>query len=133
MPAFRAASAPAGGHRACLRTASAAIPTGPGWQFEVKHDGSRVIARADAGEARIWSRNGLAWTKAMSGIAAGQEALGELVLDGEAVCQRDDASSDFHALRGEDGSARALLWAFDLLFLDAEDLRARPVEARRGV
>jgi hypothetical protein len=35
------------------------------------------------------------------------------VLDGEAVCQLEDGSSDFHALAGEDGCARAVLWAFD--------------------
>ncbi|MBM0206882.1 hypothetical protein JNW90_30685, partial [Micromonospora sp. STR1s_5] len=53
----------------CLLTASDIVPTGPGWQFEVKHDGFRMCARVDDGRVRIWSRNGLSWTKAMSGIS----------------------------------------------------------------
>ena len=54
-----------------------------------------------------------------------------MVLDGEAVCQLPNGDSDFHALRGEEGCARAVLWAFDLLALDGEDLRPMPLEIRR--
>ena len=65
-------------------------------------------------------------------VAAGLVALGrDLILDGEAVCQNEDGSSDFHALSGPQGCARATLWAFDLLALDGEDLRALPIEERR--
>jgi ATP-dependent DNA ligase len=116
----------------CLLTASTVIPSGPGWQFEVKHDGFRMCARVDAGRPRIWSRNGLAWTKAMSGITAGLEQIGrDVVFDGEAVCQLEDGRSDFHALPSDKGCAVAVLSAFDLLMLDGEDLRPLPLELRR--
>src|SRR3954454_3561712 len=36
-----------------LATPVQGVPTGPGWQFEVKHDGYRMIARAENGQARI--------------------------------------------------------------------------------
>jgi bifunctional non-homologous end joining protein LigD len=118
----------------CLLTLADKIPTGPDWQFggNLKHDGWRIIARVDDGRARIWSRHGLDWTKAFSSVAAGLVGIGRnLVLDGEAVCQNEDGSSDFHALSGPQGCARATLWAFDLLFLDGEDLRPQPIEERR--
>jgi bifunctional non-homologous end joining protein LigD len=46
----------------CLLTLADEILAGPDWQFEVKHDGWRIIARVDDGRARIWSRHGLDWT-----------------------------------------------------------------------
>ncbi|MGA0599044.1 hypothetical protein [Enterovirga sp. CN4-39] len=61
-------------------------------------DGWGLCVRVDAGRPRIWSHNGLPWTGAMSGIAAGLEQLGrDVVLDGEAVCQLPDGRSDFRA------------------------------------
>jgi hypothetical protein len=50
---------------------------------------------------------------------------------GEAVAFRPDGHSDFAALRTKAGSARACLVAFDLLNLNGEDLRQRPIEERR--
>src|SRR3954465_3265761 len=41
-----------------LATPVQRVPTGPEWQFEVKHDGYRMIARAENGQARMWSRWG---------------------------------------------------------------------------
>ncbi len=107
---------PHGFIKPCLLTIADRIPNGPEWQFEIKHDGYRMIARVDDGRVRIWSRHGLSWTKAFPSIADRLRAFGrDLVIDGEAVCQLEDGSSDFHALAGEEGCARAVLWAFDLL------------------
>ena len=44
---------------------------------------------------------------------------------------RPDGRSDFGALRIKAGGAQACLVAFDLLTLDAEDVRLRPIEERR--
>lgn len=54
-----------------------------------------------------------------------------VVIDGEAVCQFEDGHSDFHALASDDGCAKAVLWAFDLLMIDGEDVRVLPLEVRR--
>ncbi len=53
------------------------------------------------------------------------------LIDGEAVVFRPDGRSDFGALRTKAGGAQACLVAFDLLSLDGEDLRQRPLEERR--
>ena len=54
------------------------------------------------------------------------------MIDGEAVCQFEDGHSNFHALATGDGCAKAILWAFDLLMIDGKDIRALPLEERRG-
>jgi bifunctional non-homologous end joining protein LigD len=44
---------------------------------------------------------------------------------------RTDGRSDFHALLTKRGGAQASLVAFDLLRFKGDDLRQRPLEARR--
>jgi bifunctional non-homologous end joining protein LigD len=53
------------------------------------------------------------------------------LVDGEAVAFRPNGQSDFGALRTKAGGADACLVAFDLLNLDGEDFRQRPLEERR--
>jgi ATP-dependent DNA ligase len=48
-----------------------------------------------------------------------------------AVVLRDDGRSDFWALMTKRGGAQASLVAFDLLRLEGDDQRLRPIEARR--
>ena len=55
----------------------------------------------------------------------------DALLDGEAVVFRPDGHSDFVALRTKAGGEHASLVAFDLLRLDGDDLRQRPLEERR--
>jgi bifunctional non-homologous end joining protein LigD len=55
----------------------------------------------------------------------------DALIDGEAVVFCDDGRSDFHALLTKRGWAEALFVAFDLLRLGGDDLRLRPIEARR--
>jgi bifunctional non-homologous end joining protein LigD len=54
------------------------------------------------------------------------------LIDGEAVVVRPDGHCDFAALRTKAGSARACFVAFDLLNLNGEDFRQRPIEERRA-
>jgi bifunctional non-homologous end joining protein LigD len=55
----------------------------------------------------------------------------EALISGEAVARRADWRSDFHALLTTEGGAEASLIAFDLLRLNDDDMRERPIEARR--
>src|SRR5215207_8506202 len=115
-----------------LATPGQTVPNGPEWQYEVKHDGYRMIARAENGKARIWSRWGLHWTAPFPSVTTSLTSLGRsVVIDGEAVCQFEDGHSDFHALASDDGCAKAVLWAFDLLMIDGEDIRGLPLDVRR--
>jgi hypothetical protein len=104
-------------------------PAGSGWLHEVKHDGYRIIARKEGSRVTLWSRYGTNFTDRLPKVA---EAICSLaaesaLIDGEAVTLRVDGHSDFVALRTKAGSARACLVAFDLLSLNGEDFRQRPL------
>ncbi|AHG91547.1 DNA polymerase LigD, ligase domain protein [Gemmatirosa kalamazoonensis] len=126
----------------------ATLPTGPGWTFEPKYDGIRVIAVATAGEARLFTRNGNDKSRQFPEIAAALRALAaragrSLVLDGEVVALDAGEPARFQALQSrmhvEDPRAVALhatqapsaLVAFDLLLDGDEPLIARPWRERR--
>ena len=54
------------------------------------------------------------------------------MLDGEAVIARDDGTPDFHALRSKRRGHEAVLFAFDLIEHDGDDLRDLPrIERKR--
>jgi bifunctional non-homologous end joining protein LigD len=111
------------------------VPTGPEWVHELKRDGYRMIARRDGERVRIWSRNGLSWTRRLPRIVAALHVLpvSSIILDGEAVCEREGGHSDFHGLASPEGCKRAFLFAFDVLGLDGEDMCPKPLIARRKV
>jgi bifunctional non-homologous end joining protein LigD len=120
---------PVGFIEPCLPTLAEAVPTGTQWAYEIKHDGFRFICRRDGERVRVYSRNGRDWTDRVPLIA---EALAKLrvksvTLDGEGVVCRSDGVADFDRLRaavGRLGSRDAFLYAFDLLELDGENMRA---------
>lgn len=123
----------------CLPTLVSKPPEGPDWQHEVKWDGYRIMCSRHAGELRIITRNGWDWTNRFPTIAAGilDLAPSNVVIDGEACVLDESGLSRFGLLQGdftgsERASGRAVLVAFDLLFIDGEDLRGRALEERRG-
>jgi bifunctional non-homologous end joining protein LigD len=109
-------------------------PAGSGWLHEVKHDGYRIIARKEGSRVILWTRHGTNFTDKLPKIAEAvcSLAVDSALIDGEAVVFRPDGHSDFAALRTKIGGARACLVAFDLLTLNGEDFRQRPLEERRA-
>ena len=133
-PARSRRTPPAGFIRPCQPFLVARPPAGPDWLHEVKHDGYRIVARKQGERVSLWSRYGTIFTDRLPRIA---EAIGKLpaenaLIDGEAVVFRPDGRSDFGALRTKAGGERTSFVAFDLLSLDGEDFRQRPIEERRG-
>jgi bifunctional non-homologous end joining protein LigD len=82
---------------------------------------------------RLWTRYGTDFTGRLPAIADAVRDLpaDNALIDGEAVVFRPDGHSDFAALRTRAGGERAAFVAFDLLNLDGEDFRQRPLEERR--
>jgi bifunctional non-homologous end joining protein LigD len=119
----------------CQPVLSAAVPRGPEWMHELKHDGWRIIARKSGARVRIWTRHGKEQSASFVAIANALRFLPvtACVLDGEAVTHTADGWPDFYGLRSADGAARAVLFAFDLLDLDGVDLRGRPLTERRSI
>jgi DNA ligase D-like protein (predicted ligase) len=106
---------------------------GEGWLLERKLDGIRCIAVADRGRARLWTRNELDRTDRWPSVAAAVEALGrDVVLDGEVVAMtRDGEPLGFQSLQHDGGGVA--LWAFDVLHVDGNDLRALSLRRRREI
>jgi bifunctional non-homologous end joining protein LigD len=118
----------------------------PGWLFELKYDGYRLVAAREGSRARLRYRSGEDATPLFPEIAKAVEMLpGDAVLDGEVVVLAADGRPSFQAqqqraqLARDEDVARAsverpaTLFAFDLLSLGGLDLRPLPLADRKRV
>jgi ATP-dependent DNA ligase len=113
-----------------------AAPDGDQWLHEIKYDGYRMHARLDRGAVKLLTRTGLDWTHKYPAIAKAVAALGvrQAYLDGELCGVGSDGITKFNIvqLASDSGNAAALVFfLFDLLYLDGEDLRSRPLIERK--
>ncbi|SFH27327.1 bifunctional non-homologous end joining protein LigD [Ensifer sp. OV372] len=124
----------------CVATLVDKPPKGPEWAFEVKWDGYRLAVHVEPGEVRAITRGGYDWTKKFGGIVTEARELGDatMIIDGEAVVLDDQGRSDFGLLQRAVGrrpslhdAAEIIFFAFDLLYLDGQDLRMMPLSERR--
>jgi bifunctional non-homologous end joining protein LigD len=117
----------------CLPSPAERPPSGPGWIHEIKHDGYRMMARRDAAGVRLLTRNGHDWASRFPLIIEAATALKvrSCLIDGEAVVCDDNGVAVFAKLRQRRNDRHVLLYAFDLLELDGEDLRREPLARRK--
>ena len=109
-------------------------PEGAGWGHEIKLDGYRLQLHVQKGRAVLKTRKGLDWTAKFPALAQVASALPDCIVDGEAVVMNAQGTPDFSALQDalSEGNADAvILFAFDLLFEGAEDLRGLPLAERK--
>ena len=97
--------------------------------FELKHDGFRAVAYLQADECKLISRN-----QRNLGFDTLKRSLAKLpvqsaILDGEIICVDAQGVSQFNQLLSRKGES--VFYAFDLLWLDGEDLRQRPLIERK--
>jgi bifunctional non-homologous end joining protein LigD len=100
--------------------------------FELKHDGFRAVAYFENAQCKLFSRNqnALAFKSLRDNLA--KLPVKSAIIDGEIIALDSNGRSVFHELlHGRNGKARAVLYAFDLLWLDGEDLRQRPLLERK--
>ncbi len=109
-------------------------PSGADWVHEIKHDGYRMIVRRDGPLVRIYSRNAYDWTARLAAIAyaAGQIKTKSFTIDGEAVVLGPDGLSRFEELSRRRAADTAILYAFDLIEHDGEDMCNRPFFDRKA-
>jgi bifunctional non-homologous end joining protein LigD len=90
--------------------------------FELKHDGFRAVAYIENGKRELVSRKNIVY-KSFTRLASFMAKLPvkNAILDGELVCLDNDGRSIFLDLRRRSEEAR--FYAFDLLWLDGQDLR----------
>jgi bifunctional non-homologous end joining protein LigD len=117
----------------------------PGWIFEPKLDGLRVLGRFDGRDLTLLSRNDRPQEAMFPDVAAAlRGALAQpAVVDGEVVCFDDRGRTSFRALQQRfhlldpaEIQARAerypaYIFLFDLLWLAGRDLTGEPLSERK--
>ena len=109
-------------------------PSTDNWVHEIKFDGYRIQMRVEDGDVSLKTRKALDWTEKFSAIARAASVLPDAILDGEIVALNEDGEPDFSAMQAalSGGNTDDLVYfAFDLLFVDGEDLRTSPLLERK--
>ena len=116
-----------------LATLKAKAPSGDQWLHEIKFDGYRVQVHLNKGKKRVFTRNGLDWTKRFSVIAGALDIPGQAILDGEVVIIHE-GRTNFSELQAELAAGRQdrlVYYAFDLLWRDRDLRKLAQVERKR--
>ena len=103
----------------------------PGWIYEEKYDGYRILAYKEGAKVTLLSRNEKDRTSAFADVTA---AVGKLedravLLDGEVVAFDPSGVSCFQLLQR--GNIPPAFAVFDCLYRNGQDLRHEPLSARR--
>jgi bifunctional non-homologous end joining protein LigD len=127
--------------------AATQVPPGPGWIYEIKWDGVRVLAERRTDRTVLRSRRGRDVTAQYPEVAAALHDLpgDALVLDGEIVALGADGHPSFERLQPRmqcsDPRQAARLaaqvpvtcYVFDALVMDGHDVRALSLAARKAL
>ena len=104
----------------------------PGWVYEEKYDGYRILAYKEGDRVTLLSRNGKDRTESFADVARAVASLSDrtLLLDGEAVAFDSRLVSRFQLL--QQGEVPVVYAAFDCLYREGKDLREKPLPVRRA-
>jgi ATP-dependent DNA ligase len=118
----------------CLPTRGTAVPAGPDWIHEIKHDGYRLTVHREGKRVRLFTRNGHDWSDRYPLIveAALRVRIGSFVLHGEAVLLGVHGRSDFDGLHSRQHNDDVQFYAFDVLMTEGDDLRKLPLSMRKA-
>ncbi|MFQ5545538.1 MAG: non-homologous end-joining DNA ligase, partial [Acidiferrobacterales bacterium] len=119
----------------------------PGWLFEIKYDGYRLIVSHEHDKAQLFSRAGNDLTSTFPEIADAVRALPfqYVVMDGEAIVHDAQGLPSFSQLQKRGRLTRradvqraaiglpATLYVFDLLAFNSYDLRGLPLHTRKAL
>jgi bifunctional non-homologous end joining protein LigD len=104
----------------------------PGWVYEEKYDGYRILAYKEGAKVTLLSRNGKDRSATFPSVAAAVAKLRPrtALLDGEVVAFDSKGVSRFQLLQR--GDATHAFAVFDCLYRDGRDLRHQELSLRRG-
>src|SRR3954467_6187687 len=114
----------------------------PGWVYERKLDGQRVLAVRDASGVRLYSRSGRDVSAAFPEVAdaLAEQAAEAFVVDGEVVAFEGSRTSfarlqpRIHvssAAKARRSGVPVWFYVFDVLRIDGEDVRGEPLLDRK--
>jgi bifunctional non-homologous end joining protein LigD len=103
----------------------------PGWVYEEKYDGYRIVAYKEGDRVTLFSRNAKDRTSTFPAVAEAVASLSArtLVLDGEVVLFDRHNVSRFQFLQNLSSPPKYAV--FDCLYHDGRDLRKEPLSERR--
>ncbi|CUU14771.1 ATPdependent DNA ligase EC 6511 CDS [Bradyrhizobium sp.] len=118
-----------------LATLKMKAPSGAQWIHEVKYDGYRIQLHIDGDDRKAFTRNGHDWVSRFSVIAGAFDVEGQAIVDGEVVVIHEGRTnfSELQADLGRGDQDRLLYFAFDLLWLQGQDLRKLSQITRKGL
>jgi ATP-dependent DNA ligase len=113
-----------------------APPTGDKWAHELKYDGFRFHARLDRGKVKLLTRTSLDWTNKYESTAAAIAKIRARTayIDGELCAINPDGTTSFAELQAATDSkstTHLVYFAFDLLFVNGENLTQLPLLDRK--
>jgi bifunctional non-homologous end joining protein LigD len=112
------------------------VPSGDRWIHEIKFDGYRIQLHIHNDAINVLTRRGNDWNRLFSKIAADAYLINasSVVIDGEVIVPAADGTTDFSVLQNElrGKSNRLVMIAFDLLYLNSQDLRKLPLIDRKA-
>jgi bifunctional non-homologous end joining protein LigD len=114
----------------CIPTGAAKPPSGADWVHEIKHDGYRLQVCREGESVRLFTRRGYDWSGRYPAIAVTATLLRARSFALAVVCGPDGVAI-FDALHRHGTVSEAMLYAFDLLELDGQDLRGLPLGDRK--
>ncbi len=112
------------------------VPADDEWAHEIKLDGYRLHARIDHGRAQLLTRTGLDWTAKYPATAAALRGLPiqQAYIDGELCAVSETGVTSFSLMQAATDNRRTaalIYYAFDLLYLDGENLMHAPLLQRK--
>jgi bifunctional non-homologous end joining protein LigD len=113
-----------------------ALPKGPSWVHEIKHDGHRCAAVIRDGTVRLFTRSHRDVTRRFHHLAVAFLSLAdhEAIIDGEIGARDEKGVATFdnlHRVIGSGDDEKLIYFAFDLLYADGVDLRPQPLLSRK--
>ncbi|MEO8960607.1 MAG: DNA ligase D [Ginsengibacter sp.] len=107
-----------------------------GWLYEIKWDGYRTIAYLNHGDVEMKSRNNKSFNEKFYPIYNTLKKWEiNAVLDGEIIVANEKGISDFSKLQSwrSEADGALLLYVFDLLWYDGNDLTSLPLIERKEI
>jgi bifunctional non-homologous end joining protein LigD len=112
------------------------VPEGDRWAHEIKLDGYRMHGRLDRGQVKLLTRTGLDWTEKYPTTVNALKAISgeQAYIDGELCAVAENGVTSFSLMQAATDNrltASLIFFAFDLLYLDGENLMSAPLADRK--
>jgi bifunctional non-homologous end joining protein LigD len=111
------------------------MPRVDGWEYEIKWDGYRIIARVASGEAELRTRKDQNYTERFANVAkelAKALKTPDCVVEGEVCALDEEGRPSFSAMQQAKAGTPIVYYVFDLLEVDGEPVIDLPLSERRA-